>query len=811
MSLPHGPELLTPKSSSLASPESEDDQLVSFVDMIFGGKLTSILVCEKCKHISQTQEDFNDLSLSIKPDDYVKDRKRGRLRRFAKRITGFQSAALGIYSEKHRSSSVPPTAREIAKFPGIDEPPSRAEPRRRSLDIVAPGTSEEVTVNGGGGIEDLSPEGEATHSSAASEGGMDVVTVEETKHVGFSEQPKADNKSKKDREDDSWVKFGRRISMSIRLGKDRERKSRPTSAVEIREQKPKEDEERIASHSAPPTTSTPSSIASEVLHDLAPSDIQIKLESVQQSLERPKVFFRHSDSSLQPPSQPHSTSTSIPTPRFPAIHHITSKRPRSPQPPKPTPEETAYLRQVLADITPSSLNPFALFRSTGQYGNHVPASSSTSSSAHALWLKMGQLPSIEECLRMFTAVEILDGENMVGCRQCWKIANGLYSSAFPPDGERAEDESDSEGLKEEYTEPKQEMQTQELLPTNGRPLSAPPASFSLLPASVSNPTFPSFYHQSNLSDVVSISSLPTVDITPMSSFKSYPSSLLLRDDSSSLLLSPELPSDSHVPSLLLTPDEPPLAVPTFASFPEMSSDQNPAQNSMPPSSEIHLSVEVAPIPSISTTAPESPTSPLTARPDTQGDAGQLAAPYADALLHTPRVYHRRPKESDFYDSTCESSEPDSDASTSTSVFGHSPRSSPSLASPDLPSDPVVPHSKESSSASDKVPRSKQVIMCAAYKRYLIGTPPPVLVIHLKRFQRISRPYMMSFSQGFKKLDDYVTFPEFLDLTPFLAPKKEDFGLGRKRLSKIIRPKDKERCMYRLYAVVVHIGNMVCPA
>ena len=99
-------------------------------------------------------------------------------------------------------------------------------------------------------------------------------------------------------------------------------------------------------------------------------------------------------------------------------------------------------------------------------------------------------------------------------------------------------------------------------------------------------------------------------------------------------------------------------------------------------------------------------------------------------------------------------------------------------------------------------------MRAAYKRYLIGTPPPVLVIHLKRFQQISRSYMMSFSHGLKKLDDYITFPEYLDLTPFLAPKKEDFGLGR-GLSIRNRAKEKERCMYRLYAVVVHIGNMVC--
>ena len=65
---------------------------------------------------------------------------------------------------------------------------------------------------------------------------------------------------------------------------------------------------------------------------------------------------------------------------------------------------------------------------------------------------------------------------------------------------------------------------------------------------------------------------------------------------------------------------------------------------------------------------------------------------------------------------------------------------------------------------------------------------------------------MSFSMGIKKIDDYVTFPEYLDIAPFLAPNKEDFGLPSKKAKRNARTKGK--CMYRLYAVVVHIGNMV---
>jgi ubiquitin C-terminal hydrolase len=108
-------------------------------------------------------------------------------------------------------------------------------------------------------------------------------------------------------------------------------------------------------------------------------------------------------------------------------------------------------------------------------------------------------------------------------------------------------------------------------------------------------------------------------------------------------------------------------------------------------------------------------------------------------------------------------------------------------------------------------------MRAAYKRYLIASPPPVLVIHLKRFQQLAKAPVMSFSNGFKKLDNYVMFPEVLDLGPFLAPRKEDFGLVDKRknlaakVDRLVhaRGEKQEKCIYRLYAVVVHIGNIVC--
>jgi len=130
-------------------------------------------------------------------------------------------------------------------------------------------------------------------------------------------------------------------------------------------------------------------------------------------------------------------------------------------------------------------------------------------------------------------------------------------------------------------------------------------------------------------------------------------------------------------------------------------------------------------------------------------------------------------------------------------------------------------------------RSEQVIHRRAFKRYLIDVPPPILVIHLKRFQHIGRSSMSMFAGTAKKMDDYVPFPEVLDLRPFLAPRKEKYGLDkhgrtpRRRMAsentksgnhlpythshhRLFGGAEEEDppVRYQLYAVVVHIGNML---
>ncbi|CAE6450698.1 unnamed protein product [Rhizoctonia solani] len=122
----------------------------------------------------------------------------------------------------------------------------------------------------------------------------------------------------------------------------------------------------------------------------------------------------------------------------------------------------------------------------------------------------------------------------------------------------------------------------------------------------------------------------------------------------------------------------------------------------------------------------------------------------------------------------------------------------------------VPRTPISLAQLPAIPRSQQYIHRRALKRYLIATPPPVLVIHLKRFHQVAGAGSLLFG-SLRKLDDFVAFPEVLDIAPFVAPNREEYGLkGRsKRVGWFGHKKDKEvPVKYRLYAVVVHIGSMI---
>ncbi|KTW31763.1 uncharacterized protein T551_01024 [Pneumocystis jirovecii RU7] len=92
---------------------------------------------------------------------------------------------------------------------------------------------------------------------------------------------------------------------------------------------------------------------------------------------------------------------------------------------------------------------------------------------------------------------------------------------------------------------------------------------------------------------------------------------------------------------------------------------------------------------------------------------------------------------------------------------------------------------EYSSSDSSKPRS---VLSSAFRRFLIDLPlPPILILHLKRFQQL----IGRLRSSFKKIDTFVDFPETLDLTDYVTPRLRS-GPG---------------LLYMLTGVIVHIGTL----
>ncbi|KAI0777373.1 hypothetical protein BD413DRAFT_467236 [Trametes elegans] len=837
------PQDETPSLSNCSQAE-EDEKLQSFVDMLFGGQLASILVCEKCKKISVTYEDFNDLSLSIKPEDYVKGRKRDRFKRIARKLRIRPPAPheqlLGQHAHQHhrgkgmfgamqRASSVPASpVRRSSEVAAEEEPPSHDDPRRRSFehsrgdaDAVRDAVKQMAGAGAGVGVQPSSLDSaieEGEHEDAAEE-----ITHAEAAEAELEAGGAAGAEEKaKEKKDDPWGKIARRISVSMKLSgggggrdkgreKDREREkdadSRPSSRQSDRGRRTEIKDAFRAMRGEPRSPRTGSLAPSATVHEGVVDNGDVSDPGrPSASSPIPLPTSPRVPSPLVHESRPSSRRSS--TNPF-SHHHRRRKNEASKASTEPviSDEDMAYLRRVLADVHPVTGNPLSILQNAFTGSSGGSSVGSTTLATQALWAKLGHLPGIEECLRMFTAVEILDGENMVGCHRCWKIANGLYKPRRRENSGVFSEDSDSDSDSESSADSAgpSGSQTQPVVPglnemdDGGQQSSPDLSSGRVSPASTSVMSAQVTHSSSGADDTTSVSSAPTT-------VASSPPVVLPHVRKESMIV-PGTYGGLPIPRISTTEPDPPSSAPVGQTF---VIDRGASRDS------------------------------LTRTWTTTGVVG--VSPSDDSLL-TPRGRRRAranrgaPKEGadgsgssseDEYDS----SESDTSAATSVRSDGSvSPSASPSaspnssveklgdtspLASPrphhHHRHHPHHPHhhpdahqTRGDEQGAAKVPRAKQVVLRKMYKRYLISTPPPILVIHLKRFQQTAKMHTISLSGGFKKLDDFVAFPEFLDLAPFLAPRRADFTPDRLARG---APGAQERCMYRLYAVVVHIGNML---
>ncbi|XP_066555947.1 ubiquitin carboxyl-terminal hydrolase 16 isoform X1 [Amia ocellicauda] len=82
---------------------------------------------------------------------------------------------------------------------------------------------------------------------------------------------------------------------------------------------------------------------------------------------------------------------------------------------------------------------------------------------------------------------------------------------------------------------------------------------------------------------------------------------------------------------------------------------------------------------------------------------------------------------------------------------------------------------------------KNSVYTDALKQMLISRPPPVLTLHLKRFQQVG--------YGVCKVNRHVQFPQVLDLAPFCTVNCKNIAEGETRM------------LYSLYGIVEHSGTM----
>ncbi|XP_060090347.1 ubiquitin carboxyl-terminal hydrolase 16 [Heteronotia binoei] len=83
--------------------------------------------------------------------------------------------------------------------------------------------------------------------------------------------------------------------------------------------------------------------------------------------------------------------------------------------------------------------------------------------------------------------------------------------------------------------------------------------------------------------------------------------------------------------------------------------------------------------------------------------------------------------------------------------------------------------------------AKKHIYTNAQKQMLISLAPPVLTLHLKRFQQVG--------YNLQKMNKHIKFPEIMDLAPFCSVKCKNVVEGSQRI------------LYSLYGVVEHSGTM----
>lgn len=439
---------------------------------------------------------------------------------------------------------------------------------------------------------------------------------------------------------------------------------------------------------------------------------------------------------------------------------------------RPTREEQDYIRKLFAEIPgPSPLAALRVAQPTGMpsFGQHLDSKPSQDVPGTTRDVYDAMNTGLYSCLMQFTSVETLDGENSFQCRRCWKLLNAGQVTQFGR--RRIAKMSKKQGGASAITSSQQ-------------------GDTSIGQGSAAGESMVMTNRKLMLEKVRQLSEEsstpprqgPQITITATSPPISRHASDALE------VIATEATASAHRQDAEARQSDP-----AASGFSEMTI--MPLHTGGQTALDTGDETDSEPIPSdydtdTMSSLPPRPTRTAPSVPSVRSSANTSMVSFADQV--TPNT------------------------TLAGSDISHA---SKSLQSQSIPPMPDLPK------------RSLRFVARKAHKRYLISSLPPILVLHLKRFQQTSKSSLFGSFSNLKKLDDKVTFPLHLDMSAFIAPppfhqssraalansSSQDTDRGRSLTSdddkkhwfrrRSPSAETRSKSQYRLYGVISHQGNM----
>ncbi|GAA5843435.1 hypothetical protein JCM9279_002102 [Rhodotorula babjevae] len=709
-------------SSSSSDDESDSDeralsprerrkrQLRPFVGSIFEGKLASFIICDECKNVSLTKEDFMDISLPLRDDAGNKMRKRDRIRRTLQ--AGFFSRKSGKTSGSDADSSSSAAALKKSSLNGMPKNGrSYSENEGGAAGGSASASEADETDE-----DHIRPPGHARGNglgpvNAAQQSGA----LPRSRHASLDPSQFTRDTARSSLRPDSAVSSAAASRDPSPLGRAlsvlSNGSSQGGSGSHGHAHGHGHHHHHHFSRRAKIPKPTPEQVRyiKEVLHDIPAAEGLLGGSSTPAGSVPPGLRV------ARPPGSSGSVPSSAPTSDASSV-----------------------------DSARSSLAKLRL------------------ANGGADW----QHTDLFECFRQFTAVEVLEGENSFACRNCWKWLNPDLEAKRRD--ERAQKKSARERRREER---RAEREGREPRVVNGHGNGVAvahdddddddemdPADRTARNTPAHSPKVVAAF--SGLAEVPSMAPLspgPTkvAPPPPDAAAVGTPSQAPMRSFSMSSAATSNVTTGTSAASTSydggLSSD----------AFETTTDEEDNASTSLDDGASLSGSLSAAPV-----VAPApAPTSTSSAAQDEPAvstiGAEQLPLTTANVekVAADPSLLVVPPS-------------PAPVAAGSATSGGGMTRAPPSpgatsgksLASTKAPP-PAPPSAKPP-------PKKQRHILRRAHKRYLISSDdlPPVLVIHLKRFMQTSKSSLFGAAfVNLKKRDDPVSFPREMDLTPFLAP------------------------------------------